>query len=135
MELDLHSIVVLVGRRTLRSLPRSKWTVPEGPDSLPPFASPIATAITATHRLVLCVDLRRPSSLLVLHCSLPRNVDSCPVSGLFNPVSPPALDLCCALCAFFSTANFLGAEVLLDFLCILCALCYAWDLASSITIA
>ncbi|CAM9622429.1 unnamed protein product [Hapterophycus canaliculatus] len=32
-------------------------------------------------------------------------------------------------------ANFLGAEVLLDFLCILCALCYAWDLASSITIA
>ncbi|CAB1119734.1 unnamed protein product [Ectocarpus sp. CCAP 1310/34] len=32
-------------------------------------------------------------------------------------------------------ANFLGAEVLLDFLCILCAVCYAWDLASSITFA
>eukprot|EP00752_Nemacystus_decipiens_P010337 g9209.t1 len=34
-----------------------------------------------------------------------------------------------------SVANFLGAEVLLDLLCILCAVCYAWDLASSITFA
>ncbi|CAM9557512.1 unnamed protein product [Pylaiella littoralis] len=34
-----------------------------------------------------------------------------------------------------NVANFLGAEALLDFLCILCALCYAWDLASSITFA
>lgn len=33
------------------------------------------------------------------------------------------------------SANFLGAEVLLDLLCILCAVCYAWDLASSITFA
>lgn len=32
-----------------------------------------------------------------------------------------------------NVANFLGAEALLDFLCILCALCYAWDLAASIT--
>ena len=36
---------------------------------------------------------------------------------------------------FISPANFLGAEVLLDLLCILCAVCYAWDLASSITFA
>lgn len=34
-----------------------------------------------------------------------------------------------------NVANFLGAEALLDFLCILCALGYAWDLASSITFA
>ncbi|CAM9133844.1 unnamed protein product [Ectocarpus fasciculatus] len=32
-------------------------------------------------------------------------------------------------------ANYLGVEVLLDFLCILCAICYAWDLSSSITFA
>lgn len=48
---------------------------------------------------------------------------------------PPPLLLCPFLCVLFFPANFLGAEVLLDFLCILCALCYAWDLASSITIA
>eukprot|EP00903_Cladosiphon_okamuranus_P010380 g9819.t1 len=34
-----------------------------------------------------------------------------------------------------NVANFFGAEVLLDLLCILCAMCYAWDLASSITFA